>query len=424
MNSPITKTFDADTTKALEHVDRAEMVDIACDMVRSNSVKGAEAALAHKMAEWFRARGYEVWLHELDHGLAQVVATLKGTGGGRSLMLNGHLDTDPVTTFGWSRDPFEPHIDGDKLYGAGIINMKGPDAALIEAAEAIRKSGVKLKGDLVVALVCGELQGGYGMEELLKTGYRTDAAICCEPFGTWNVLTMNVGTAIFGVSITGKTEHIMYKHNAVDAIQKMLKVIPAIDAIEFTYEPRADLPDIPCIHVGAVIAGRGTDYNLKGPNYVSDYATILCDVRFLPGQTIESVTADLKRAIDKVASDDPELEYKIDIPAPAFFGTGLTKGHEPYEIDADEEIVQLVVENRTQIMGEPPELVGVHNPGSYSGDDTSHLWKFGIPCVLFGPGHPNGIRSAFADEFMSIDDMEAHSRILVKTAIDYCNRDA
>ncbi|KQV41213.1 M20 family metallopeptidase [Rhizobium sp. Root1204] len=408
-------------TAALAHIDRDELVDLASELIRVPTVKGDEAKLARTMAKWFEERGYEVWLQELDHGLAQVIATLKGSGGGKSLMFNGHLDIDPVTTFGWSRDPFEPFVDGNRLYGAGVINMKGPDASFIHAAEAVRKSGVKLKGDLVVALVCGELQGGYGTQELLKTGFRTDMAICCEPFGTWNVLTMNVGVAKFAVSVKGKTEHIMYKKNGVDAIQKMLKVIPAIDAIEFTYEYRADLPDVPAVHVGAIIGGRGDNYNLKGPNYVSDYCTVLCDVRFLPGQTIDTVREDFIRAIDKVKALDPEIDYVVEVPPPPFFRTSLTRGHEPFEISADEYIVQTVVKYRTQVMGEPPELVGVHNPGSYSGDDTSHLWKAGIPCVLFGPGHPNGIKSAFADEFMDIDDMVAHSKILVLTALEICN---
>ncbi|TPW27334.1 M20 family metallopeptidase [Martelella alba] len=416
--------FSGEAKTILDQVDRDELVGLACDMIRVPSVKGDEATLVRKMAAWFEERGYEVWLQELDHGLCQVIATLKGTGGGKSLMFNGHLDTDPVTTFGWSRDPFEPFVDGNRLYGAGVINMKGPDASFVHAAEAVRKSGVRLKGDLVVALVCGELQGGYGTQQLMKSGFRTDMAICCEPFGTWNVLTMNVGVTKVAISVKGKTEHIMYKKNGIDAIQKMLKVIPAVDAMEFTFEPRADLPDVPSIHVGAIIGGRGDNYNLKGPNYVSDYCTILCDVRFLPGQTIETVKADIERALDKVKAEDPSLDYKVEIPVPRFFATALTTGHEPFEISSDEDIVKTVVRYRTEVMGEPPELVGVHNPGSYSGDDTSHLWKAGIPCVLFGPGHPNGIKSAFADEFMDIDDMVAHSKILALTALEVCNRDA
>lgn len=416
--------FIGEAKSILDRIDRNELVELACDMIRVPSVKGDEAKLVRQMARWFEERGYHVWLQELDHGLCQVIATLKGTGRGKSLMFNGHLDIDPVTSFGWSRDPFEPFVDGNKLYGAGVINMKGPDASFIHAAEAIRKSGVKLKGDLVVALVCGELQGGYGTEQLMKSGFRTDMAICCEPFGTWNVLTMNVGVAKFAVSVKGKTEHIMYKKNGVDAIQKMLKVIPAIDAMDFVHEPRADLPDIPMVHVGAIIGGRGDKYNLKGPNYVADYCTVLCDVRFLPGQTIDSVTADFVRALEKVKAEDPDLEYKIEIPVPRFFATSLTRGHEPFEISADEYIVKTVVKYRTEVMGEPPELVGVHNPGSYSGDDTSHLWKAGIPCVLFGPGHPNGIKSAFADEFMDIDDMVAHSKILALSALEICNLQA
>lgn len=416
-------TTTTDREAVLGQVNRQELVDLTCEMLRVPSIKGTEAAHARILAPWFEERGYEVWLQELDHGLINLTATLKGTGGGKSLMFNGHLDIDPVVTFGWSRDPFEPYVDGNKLHGAGVINMKGPNACSMHAAEAIRKSGVKLKGDVVVSLVAGELQGGYGMDELLKTGYRVDAAICCEAFGTKNVLTMNTGTANIAVSVKGYTRHIMYKKDAVDAIAKIIKIIPAINNMKFTYEPRPDLPDVPTIHVGAVIGGRGENYALNAPNYVSDYCTILCDVRFLPGQTIESVRQDIINAIEEVRKTDPEIDYEVQVPVPLRFGTGLTKGHEPFEIPVDAPIVQTVVKNRTEVMGEPPELVGVHIPGSYSGDDTSHMWAYGIPCVLFGPGHPNGINSAFADEFMDIDEMVAHAKILAMCALDICNED-
>ncbi len=95
-------------------------------------------------------------MQEVEPGRFQTVAVLKGGGGGKSLMLNGHIDIDPLAA-GWVRDPWEPEISGDRIFGGGIRNMKAGVASMIAAAEAVRRSGVTLKGDLVLACVVGEL---------------------------------------------------------------------------------------------------------------------------------------------------------------------------------------------------------------------------------------------------------------------------
>lgn len=417
----MSETITDEATSVFSQIDRQELIDIAHDLVRFPSIKGEETELARWLAGYFTERGYDVDLFEVEPGRFQTIATLRGEGGGKSLMLNGHIDIDPLED-GWVGDPFEVRVEDDLIFGAGIINMKGADASMIHAAEAIRKSGVKLKGDLVVALVAGELHGGLGTDMLMKSGFRTDAAIVPEAFGVRNVLTMNVGTCTVAVTVKGKSSHIMYKEDSVDAITKMLKAVPALNALEFTHEPRPDLPHIPQKNVGALIAGRGSSHDLRGPNYVADHATALIDVRFLPGQSIDSVQQDFVRVMEELKREDPELEYEVQIPPPAQFYSGKTRGHEPFEIPADEYIVRAVAQNYTAVTGKEPELIGVHVPGSYSGDDTSHLYAAGIPCVLWGPGHRAGIRSAFANECMDLEEMEIAAKVFVLTALDICNQ--
>ncbi len=413
----------AEAEQVFAQVDRQQLIDLSRELVRFPSIKGEETPLARWLAEYFTERGYEVDLFEVEPGRYQTIATLRGTGGGKSLMLNGHIDIDPLED-GWDHDPFEVQVDGDLIFGAGMINMKGADASMIHAAEAIRTSGVKLKGDLVVALVAGELHGGLGTEELMKSGFRTDAAIVPEAFGVKNVLTMNVGTCTVAITVKGKSAHIMYRDDAVDAIEKMVEIYPAIAAMEFTHTPRADLPHIPQKNLGALIGGRGSAHDLRGPNYISDHCTLLIDVRFLPGQSIDSVQGDFERLMAKLQAEDPELDYEVNVPPPARFHEGRTRGHEPFEIPADAYIVQAVAHHYTEVTGKDPELIGVHVPGSYSGDDTSHLWAAGIPCVLWGPGHRAGIRSAFANECMDLSEMEIATKVFALTALDICNQDA
>ncbi|MCC6314152.1 MAG: M20/M25/M40 family metallo-hydrolase, partial [Thermomicrobiales bacterium] len=244
--------MDSRRQRVLDAIDRDRMVDLASDLIRIPSFKGEETELANWIAQYFTARGYEVELQEVSPGRFQTIARLKGTGGGKSIMFNGHLDIDPLS-LGWKHDPWTPTVEGDRLYGAGIFNMKGGDTAMISAAEAVRTSGVELAGDIVVALVVGELQGGVGTVHLMEQGLRTDAAIVPEPFGIDAVVTTHAGVTELAISTLGYSRHITDRTGAVDAIEKMMKAIPAIQATRFRPNTSADLPALPLINVGGII---------------------------------------------------------------------------------------------------------------------------------------------------------------------------
>ena len=148
----------------------------AQELIRIPSFKTEESDVARYLGEYLSQRGYEVQLQEVEPGRFQTIATLRGRGGGKSLMLNGHIDIDPLA-MGWKRDPWTPSIEGDQIFGAGIRNMKSGVSSLITAAEAIRQSGTVLDGDLVLACVVGELQGGVGTTYLCRNGPLTDMAV-------------------------------------------------------------------------------------------------------------------------------------------------------------------------------------------------------------------------------------------------------
>jgi acetylornithine deacetylase len=198
-------------------------------------------------------------------------------------MFNGHTDIYPLA-MGWRRDPWKPSVEGDRLYGAGSRNMKGGLAAMIAAAEGVRTSGVTLKGDLVLACVLGELQGGVGTSYLCREGPLTDMAVVPEPFGANNILTVNAGVLEMDINVIGISLHITrLKEGSVDAIEMMAKAVPFIKNVKFRHTPRKDLPGLPRINVGAIIGGRGRDHNMSGPNFVADFCTVLVDARFRRG---------------------------------------------------------------------------------------------------------------------------------------------
>ena len=410
-------TTDA-AAKILENVDPDEMLRLAEQLIRIPSFKTEESDVARFLGDFLSQRGYEVQLQEVEPGRFQTVATLRGSGGGKSLMFNGHIDIDPLA-MGWKRDPWTPSVEGDLLFGAGSRNMKGGVTAMVTAAEAIRKSGVSLPGDLVIACVVGELQGGVGTTYLCQHGPLTDMAVVPEPFGANNILTVHAGVLEMAVHVLGNSRHISRKEEGVDAIAKMCKAIPAIDGVQFTYTPREDLPGLPRINVGTIIGGRGRDYDLRGPNFVSDFCTVIVDVRFLPGMTSASVKADIENALDRIKQDDPDFQYEIEMP-PHPKHRVFTVVMEPFDLPKDEYILETVLRQFRTVTGRDPDEVGTVLPGSYTGDDTCHLWRAGVPCLLYGPGGGSESES-IPDEFTRISDMEQVAKVLALTALDVCN---
>jgi len=405
---------------ALAHVDARELIDLASALIRIPSFKTEETAVARFLEAFFLERGYEVDLQEIEPGRYQTIATLRGTGGGASLMLNGHTDINALTRR-WRRDPWTPSLEGDRLYGHGVQNMKGGLASIIMTAEAIRRSGVRLAGDLVIACVAGETQGGEGTHHLMESGLRTDAAVVAEPFGADHLVTVHSGIVHLAIHTYGVTGHVGRLEGTVNAVQTMMPVIEALRRVEFRHTPRPDLPAFPRLNVGGIIGGRGEDYVLVEPPYVPDLCTIMVDVHFVPGMTVEGIVADIRRALDSAAARDAAIRHAIEIPPPARFKGRRRLVMEPLDVPVDAPIVQAVARSYRAVMSREPRAIGTVLPHSYSADDTCHLWKAGIPCLLYGPGVIRGSDDE-DDACVLVSEMVRVTRVLAVTALDVCSR--
>ena len=404
--------------KVLGAVDKEALLDIAQELIKVPSFKTQETEMARYLGNYFEQRGYEVELQEVEEGRYQTIATLKGSGHGKSLMFNGHIDINPLAQ-NWKRDPWTPTIDGDRLYGAGIRNMKGGVAAMIEAAEAIRRSEVELKGDLVLACVVGELQGGVGTSYLCEHGPLADMAIVPEPFGANNIVTVHAGSAEMAIHTIGRARHMNRMEESIDAIEKMCKAIPIIKGIEFSHRPRPDLPGLPRVNVGTIIGGLGRDYDRSEATYISDFCTVVVDIRFPPGTTANSIKKDVERALDGIKKEDPDFQYEIEMPPPAKY-QAFTMIVEPLDLPKGEYILDSIVRQFRTVVGKEPAGVGTVLPWSYASDDTSKLFKAGVPCLLHGPA--GGIESATVpDEYSVISDMHQVAKVLALTAHDVCS---
>ena len=410
--------MDPNQAKVIEQVDEKAIVDLAGELIKIPSFKLEETPVATFLADFFGSRGYKVDLQDVEPGRFQTIATLEGTGGGPSLMLNGHTDINSLTRR-WRRDPWVPVVEGDRLYGHGVQNMKGGLASIIMAAEAVRQSGVRLKGDLVVACVVGETQGGEGTHFLMESGFRPDMAVVAEPFGVGNLITVHSGIVHMAIHTYGVTGHIRQPQGTVNAVEKMTRVIDALGRVEFTYQPRADMPDLPKLNVGSVIGGLGEDYILVEPPYIPDLCTIILDVHFVPGQTVVGIVADIRRVLDPLQAGDPELSYEIEIPPPESFKGRRRLVMDPLDVPRDAEIVQAVARCHREVTGEPPKAIGAVLPFSYTANDTCHLWNAGIPCLLYGPAVVRG-GDGEDDSCVIISEMVQCAKVLALTALDVC----
>ncbi|MBS7637483.1 M20 family metallopeptidase [Candidatus Bathyarchaeota archaeon] len=390
-----------------------EVVDLASELVRIPSFTTRETPAAEYMRDYFEDLGFEVEMQEVQPGRRQVVARLRGRGGGRSMMFNGHLDIDPLTE-SWRWDPFQPRREGNRLWGAGVHNMKSGVAAMSVAAAAVKRSGIELKGDLIVACVVGELQGGVGTIHLVRSGVWADMAIVPEPYGVENILTKCVGVHQFAINTIGRSEHISRMEESIDAIQKMIKVMERLRGLRFeVLDP--DLPGAPRWVVGSIIGGRGRDHDLAGPYNIPDFCTIIVDFRYPPGLTPEMINSKVVELLEGIREEDPEFRYEFEYPVNPKFRVAANP-MPPMDVSPNSEVVKILKESHREVTGSYPKRVGAVPPYSYCGNDTAHLALAGMECCLYGPrGYPEEV-----EKHVRVDEMLICARSLALTAAKVC----
>jgi acetylornithine deacetylase len=402
-------------SRVLNAVDAHEVIELAKDLVRIKSYTTEETPVAQFLHAFFPRHGLESRLQEVDPGRFQVIARLPGTGGGKSLMLNGHLDIDPIPG-GWARDPYTPTIEGDRFYGAGVFNMKGGVAAMIEATLAAKRAGARLRGDVIVACVVGELQGGVGTVHLLKSGVRADLAIVPEPYGTDTIITKHTGVMQLAIHVIGRSAHISRLDRSVNAISKMTKVVQALEALTLRGAHDPDLPALPLLLVGSIMGGRGREWEIRGPNIVPDVCTIFVDVRFSPTTTPESILGDIRGAVEGVRAADPSFTFEIEFPMKP--ERRCNRETMPaVAMPTDHPLVQTVAKHVRSIVGVEPR-VGAVVPRSYAGNDTAHLFGAGIPCCLYGPAAEYDEKTV--DRYTPVSQIIDCARVLAATLSEVC----
>src|SRR5277367_3601225 len=295
----------------LATIDEAACLDFLARMVRhkSYSQTDGERALAAFMAREMQGLGLEAELTPGPGDRVNAIGRWRGTGGGKSLLFNGHVDTNPVSE-GWTVDPWAGKIDAAFIYGIGVSNMKAGDAAYFCALRTLIQAGARLRGDVILTYVVGELQGGVGTAALIEQGVRADYFINSEPTDL-AALTMHAAAFVFTIELIGETRHMSKREEAVDAIAAACDLIPRLNAMTFSGARSSEHAGINRVHVGVMHGALGRALQDWRPPQVADYARIGGSGRFAPGQTAAGALADLQAVLDELMQRWPGLEARL-----------------------------------------------------------------------------------------------------------------
>ncbi|GIQ78840.1 ArgE/DapE family deacylase [Bradyrhizobium sp. RD5-C2] len=413
--------------KIIDKVDASKdhAIKFLQDMVAIPSVTGDEAAIQKHMHGYLTEVGLEVDMWEtnweelkkhpgyrpVDRGYENrpnIVATLKGTGGGRSLLLNGHTDVIPVGNGeGWSDNPWSASIKNGRIYGRGSCDMKSGVASHVLAVQYLKELGLTPKGDVMINIVIDEEVSGHGTLDTVIRGYKADAGISGETSDLF-VQPACIGRIWFQIDIEGKPAGIQQRYLGISAIELGNKIVKAVQELEdervanvkHALYPSA-IDSLPCI-IGSFQAG----------NYPSAFpasAVLKGSIGTVPSEDHEGVKQSLVKKIAEVASQDPWM--KDHPPVVKFVGYDA----EASEIPVQHPIVRTVCDVYTEVTGKKPTISGRQGAA-----DTRFLNKYAnTPTVIFGPGSTAVMHAN--DEYVSIDDYLTAIKVMALSIYDWCN---
>jgi acetylornithine deacetylase len=318
-----------------------------------------------------------------------VIAVARGSGGGRTLILNAHTDTVGVAGM---TDPLVGRLEGGRLFGRGAYDMKGSLAAcMLATAEAARRG---LRGDVVLTAVSDEEFASVGTEAV-ATSIRADAAIVTEPT-EMQLAVAHRGFVCFEIETIGRAAHGSRPHLGIDAIAKMGPVLVGIQALD--RELRA--------HPTHALLGSGSVHAslIEGGQEYSSYPArclLQAERRTIPGETVELAEGEIRDILESAERHDPDFAGEVRVVA----------AREPFEVAEDAELVD-VVRSCAEATGVEPEVVGV----SFWAD-SALLAAAGIPTVLFGP---RGEGAHAEIEWVDVASLEQCVEIYAAVASQIC----
>ncbi len=407
----------AESRVAVPVIDRSRLVEDLRALVSVPSITGSEEAVAATAAGLLRGVGLSVEVvtpdpeairadpdwpgEEMPRTSLPVVIGRAGRAGGRRIILSGHLDVvppgDPAT---WRADPWSGEVRDGALYGRGACDMKGGVAAIIGAVRALGASGEldRLDGELIVALVPSEEDGGQGTLAAIRAGVTGDVAVIPEP-SNLDIVVAHAGAITFRLTVPGRAAHASQRREGISALDKLWVLSKALEADEA--RRNADETDplmtalglpYPTI-IGIVSGGEWASTVLDRVTADGRYGVRL-------GQSAAEAEAELRAAIAAAcAGDDFLREHPATVEITGGrFGSARVPSEHPLPVGLAD-VAERVTGRRPTLLGEP-----------YGADMQMFVNVGATPCVIFGPGDVKVAHSA--DEHVPLDEVEACARVL------------
>lgn len=377
-----------------------ELISLLSELVAIDSVNpdlapggAGEGRMAAFIADWGRDAGLEVHVQEAAPGRPNVILIARGSGGGRSLMLNAH--TDVVGVEGMEA-PFEPVQREGRLYGRGAYDMKSGMAAAMLALKAAR--GMRLAGDAMLSAVIDEEYGSLGTEALLAEWERwpADAALIAEP----TELAISIahrGFVWLELETFGVAAHGSRPHLGVDAIVKMGAALVALENLDWTLRarPTHDLLGSGSLHASIISGGEEI-------SMYPAHCKLQVERRTIPGESLASVQAEAQNLLDELAAADPDFKARAK----------ATFAREPFAIDRAHSLVRQLGRIAAARLKRDLPLIG-----SSWWMDAALFAEKGIPTAVLGPA---GAGAHAREEWVDLDSVERCQEIYTDFIADFC----
>ncbi len=403
---------------------RQDAVDLLRTLVRTPSLTGEEGVVQEIVAARMTSDGLETDVWEPDvaalapfadqitevesyAGRPNVVGRLAGAGGGRSLLLNAHIDTvEPGNETAWTHPPFGGDVVDGLLYGRGACDMKAGLVTHLVALAAVRAAGYVPRGDVIVESTVSEEDGGAGALAAVLRGYRADGAIITEPTRL-AIVPAQGGSLMFRLRVPGRSAHACVRDEGVSAIEKFAVLHRALLEFEARRNRTIDHPlyrpianKVP-INIGVLHAG-------SWPSSVPEWLVAEGRAGLVPGERIETFRDLLRAEVMSSSANDPWL--RDNSPAVEWFGGQFA----PAEVDVDSPLVGLLQDAHMAMTGTETGLEGV----TYGADMRHFINAGNMPCVMYGAGD---VRLAHhADERIALDELMTATKTIALAITDWC----
>lgn len=374
-----------------------DLTQLLAELVRFDSTNpdlvangAGEREIARYIATWAERHGLEAHIVEPNAGRPSVVIVARGAGGGKSLMLNGHIDTVGVAGMA---DPFSARVTGNRLYGRGAFDMKGGVAACLwTAAQAKARD---LRGDVVVTCVADEEVASLGTQAVLDT-WRADAAIVTESTAL-DLCVAHKGFVWLEVEVHGCAAHGSRRDLGVDAIAQAGRILTGVQDLDarLAASARHPLLGTGSVHVSLIRGGQ------EMSSYPESCA-IGIERRTIPGESVAQVEDEMQSILDAAGQHDSALR--------AEWRTTLAR--DPFAVPQDAEVLKLVRGHAARVTGAERRLYG-----EPSWMDAALLSAANIPTVVFGPA---GAGAHATEEWVDLTSVQRCADVLLAVAADFC----